>query len=80
MSDDGEHKCHCAHVVVIQTKVSLVEKLLAIAIVGVFGVGGTLAAQFISNRLSWSAPPNSGERLFLDRVSKPDPPSKDHER
>jgi hypothetical protein len=71
MSD--EHKCHCPHVVVVMTKLSIVEKLLAIAIVGVIGVGGTLAGQFISNRLSWRPPPESAsERLFLDRVSKPD--------
>ena len=57
------------------TKLSIVEKLLTIAIVGVLGVGGTLAGQFISNRLSWKAPPaNDGERLFLDRISKPEAP------
>lgn len=73
MSDDGEHKCHCGHVVVLQTKISMVQWFAGIAIVGVLGVAGTLAGQFISNRLSWSAPPTTaGERLFLDRVNKPD--------
>lgn len=81
MGDADEHKCHCGHVVVLQTKISMVQWFCGIAIVGVLGVAGTLAGQFISNRLSWNAPSvTTGERLFLDRVSRPDAPSESHGR
>lgn len=78
MSEDT--KCdHCHHLVIVMTKVSLVEKLLAIALVGTFGLLATLMGQFMSNRLHWSAPPASAsERMFLDRVNKPDAPEKDY--
>jgi hypothetical protein len=71
MSD--EHSCHCAHVTIVMTKITLVEKVMAILAAGVIGVMGVLVGQFISRRVSWEAPPASAsERMFLDRVNKPD--------
>lgn len=79
MSDDAEHKCHCAHVVILRTQVSTVQWAVGIVAIAAIGTIMTLAGSFISRRLSWEAPAASAsERLFLDRVSKPDPPSKDH--
>lgn len=79
MSDE-EHKCHCAHFVVIQTQFKAVSWVLGALIVAVLAVAGTLVAEFISHRMSWSEPSRDGERLFLDRVSKPDPPEQGHVR
>ena len=81
MSEDAEHKCHCAHVVVIQTKVAIVQWILGFCIVGVFTALISMAAQFASRRLNWEAPPTgSSERLFLDRVSKPEAPPRSDDR
>lgn len=81
MSDDGDHSCHCAHVVVIQTKVATVQWLMGICIVAVVGALVATLGSFIARRVTWDAPPSSSsERLFLDRVSKPDPPSQSDDR
>jgi len=78
MKRTDEHPtCHCGHFIVVETKISFVEKALAIVAVGLVGLGATLAGQFISHRISWEAPPSSAsERLFMDRVSQPEAPTR----
>lgn len=66
---DEIHACHCAHVVVIQTKVTIAQWFIAALLVAVLGVGGTMVGQLFHLRISSDPPPpNASEKLFLDRV------------
>lgn len=70
MGDTGEHeKCHCSHVVVIQTKVTMAQWLIAIVAAGVIGLFISRVGELIQIRVS-TAPQsfNKSERLFEDRV------------
>lgn len=69
MSD--EHECHCAHVVVIQTKITIAQWVL-----GVFGAAliGLLISQvgsLISLRVKSDPIGRPGERLGSDRIPEP---------
>lgn len=70
MSDD-EHKCHCNHVVVIQTKLGIAQAFIGIAttaaIIGLLASVGNL----FSLRIKSDAVGRSGERLAPDRVDEP---------
>lgn len=67
MSDD--HSCHCAHVVVIQTKITLVQWLMGIIAAGVVGLLISKVGDLVSLRIKNDLPPiHSGERLYQDRV------------
>jgi hypothetical protein len=71
---DNDHTCHCAHVVILQTKVGIVQWMLGVLGVALVGTILTLAGQFITRRLTYADPPMSAsERLFLDRINAPEP-------
>ena len=74
MGEDTEHRCHCAHVVILQTKVGIVQWMLGVLGVALVGTMLTLAGQFIARRITYTDPQtNASERLFLDRINAPEP-------
>lgn len=68
---DDDHKCHCGHVVVIQTKLGIAQWL--IGIVAAAAIAGLLASvgNLFSLRIKSDAVGRSGERLAPDRVDEP---------
>lgn len=69
MSDDTEHKCHCSHVVVIQTKVTIAQWLIGIAGAAAIGALITSVGNLFSLHIRTDPPPaSSAERTFPDRV------------
>lgn len=70
MSED-EHKCHCGHVVVIQTKLSIAQWFIGFALLA--AVGGLMSSvgNLFSLRIKSEAVGRSGERLAPDRVDEP---------
>lgn len=71
-TDDDEHRCHCAHVTIIQTKVSAVQWFLGILLVAVVALVVNKIGDLFSLRVA-AAPAVStpNDRIFLDRVEKP---------
>lgn len=67
---DEKHDCHCAHVIVIQTKITIAQWLLGVLGVAIIGLIIGQVGQLVSLRVRGeSVQPSSSERMFLDRVS-----------
>lgn len=70
MSDDT-HECHCAHVVVIQTKLTIAQWLLGVLGAAFVGLLISQVGSLISLRVRAEPVPRSGDRLGSDRIPEP---------
>lgn len=68
MSED-EHKCHCSHVIVIQTKLTIAQWFIGVFGTAVIVLVISQIGQLVNLRIRTDPPPSSAsEKLFLDRV------------
>ena len=70
MSHD-EDKCHCSHVVVIQTKVTLAQWFLGIIAAAAIAALIASVGSLFSLHIKSEPVGRSGERLAPDRVDEP---------
>jgi hypothetical protein len=72
MSDEAP-KCHCSHVVVIETKMTIVAWFIAVLFAGVISVMISKVTDLVSLRIKSDPIWRSGERLGSDRIPEPTP-------
>lgn len=70
MSDEN-HECHCAHVVVIQTKLTVAQWFIGVLAVAFVSLLVSQVGSLISLRVRAEPVARSGDRLGADRVPEP---------
>ncbi len=71
MSDEEHSKCHCSHVVVIQTKLTVAQWFIGVLAVALVSLLISQVGSLVSLRVRSDAIGRSGERLGSDRIPEP---------